>query len=101
VNCADAIPEMGTSAAICVFFKHARLCEKFPERVLTEQRYRAILGKFYIDDQIVICTISTIYIAASFPTVLTVMPGIGRECGFERNACAAIPGRSICIFRVI
>jgi hypothetical protein len=65
VNCADAIPEMGTSAASCVFFEHARLCEKFPERVLTEQRYLAILGKFYINDQIVICTISTIYIAAS------------------------------------
>jgi hypothetical protein len=36
-----------------------------------------------------------------FSTALTDMRGIGRECGFERSACAAIAGRSICIFRVI
>jgi hypothetical protein len=101
VNCADAIPEMGTGAAICVFANTRAYVEIRGAFLKTEQRYLRILGNFYINNQLLYASISTIYITDAFPTVLTDMRGIGRECGFERSACAIILGRSICIFRVI
>jgi hypothetical protein len=73
----------------------------YPGAFLDRTEVTRILGKFFINDQLLYALISTIYIAVTFSTDLTDMRGIGHECGFEGNACAVNPDRSICIFRVI